>query len=205
MRDFEGFDNVGLPKAKGWTVIDIVYFWSVVNVMIEKGCVVTVKMSTIIFRSGSIPVSGVIMASKSNKSKQRMWSQESMTAAVNAVNNEGSSLRATCRLYNVPIETLRRRVMGQVDVECRPGPQTILSKEEDCLAEYCIEMADRGFGLGKEDVMRFAFQIAEKMNKSHPFQNGMEGRGWYGRLLEPSSPSSSSIFSATVSLQSNVF
>ena len=82
-----------------------------------------------------------------------------MTAAVNAVNNEGRSLRATCRLYNVPIE---RRVMGQVDVECRPGPQTILSKEEeDCLAEYCIEMADRGFGLCREDVMRFAFQIAE--------------------------------------------
>ena len=107
-----------------------------------------------------------------------------MTAAVNAVNNEGSSLHAASRLYNVPIESLRRRVIGQVDVECRPGPQTVLSKEEeDRLAEYCIEMADRGFGLGREDVMRFAFQIAEKMNKSHPFQNGMAGRGWYEGFL----------------------
>ena len=106
-----------------------------------------------------------------------------MTAAVNAVNNEGSSLRAASRLYNVPIESLRRRVIGQVDVECRPSPQTVLSKEEDHLAKYCIEMADRGFGLAREDVTRFAFQIAEKMNKSHPFQNGMAGRGWYERFL----------------------
>ena len=74
-----------------------------------------------------------------------------MTAAVNAVNKEGSS-RAASRLYNMPIETLRRRVIGQVDIECRPCSQLVLSKE-DRLAEYCIEMADRGFGLGKEDAM----------------------------------------------------
>ena len=83
----------------------------------------------------------------------------------------------------MPIESLRRRVIGQVDVECRPGPQTVLSKEEDRLAEYCIEMADRGFGLGREDVMRFAFQIAKKMNKPHPFQNRIAERGWYEGFL----------------------
>ena len=41
------------------------------------------------------------------------------------------------------------RVIGQVDIECRPCSQPVLSKEEDHLVEYCIEMADRGFGLGK--------------------------------------------------------
>ena len=51
-----------------------------------------------------------------------MWSQDSMTAAVNAVNNEGCSLRAASRLYNVSIGSLQRRVIGQVNVECRPGP-----------------------------------------------------------------------------------
>ena len=57
------------------------------------------------------------------------------------------------------------------------------SFKQRSLVEYCIEMADRGFGLGKEDVMRFAFQIAEKMNESHPFQDGMAGRGWYEGFL----------------------
>ena len=49
----------------------------------------------------------------------------------------------------------------------------MLSKDEESrLEEYCIEMADRGFGLSREDVMRFAFQIAEKMKKPHPFHDG---------------------------------
>ena len=53
-----------------------------------------------------------------------------MTAAVNA-NIQGNSLCAASRLYNVPIESLRRSlVISQVDVECRPGPQTVLSKED---------------------------------------------------------------------------
>jgi hypothetical protein len=122
------------------------------------------------------------MATKGKKRKQ--WSQESMTAAVDAVNKEHSSLRAASRLYNVPIETLRRRVSGQVDIECRPGPQTVLNKDEESrLEEYCIEMADRGFGLSREDVMRFAYQIAEKMKKPHPFQNNTAGRGWYEGFL----------------------
>ena len=68
-----------------------------------------------------------------------------MEAAVKAVNEEGKTLRGASRLYNVPLETLRRRVTGAVDVDCRPGPKTILTKEEeDRLAGYCIEMADCG-------------------------------------------------------------
>lgn len=97
---------------------------------------------------------------------------ESMKAATTAAKEEG---KAASRLYNVPIETLCRRVTSSVDANCRPGPPTILtSEEEDKLAEYCVEMADRGFGL---DVMRFAFQIAERTKKAHPFQNRMAGRG----------------------------
>ena len=67
---------------------------------------------------------------------------------------------------------------GQVDIECRPGPQTVLSKDEESrLEEYCIEVADRGFGLSREDVMWFAYQIAEKMEKPHPFHNNTAGCG----------------------------
>jgi hypothetical protein len=127
---------------------------------------------------------GITMATKGpGKKNRKQWSQESMTAAVGAVNKEYSSLWAASRLYNVPIET-ERRVSGQVDIECGPGPPTVLSKDEESrLEEYCIEMADRGFGLSREDVMRFAYQIAEKMKKPHPFQNNTAGRGWYEGFL----------------------
>ena len=39
-------------------------------------------------------------------------------------------------------------------------------------------MSDRGFGLNREDIMRLAFTIAERSGRSHPFHDGMAGRGW---------------------------
>ena len=92
---------------------------------------------------------------------------------------EGNGLRHAARLHNVPVETLRRRVIGAVSSDCKPGPTTILTKEEEeCLAHYVIEMADRGFGLQSEDLLRTAFTIVDRSGRPHPFQNGMAGRGW---------------------------
>ena len=101
-----------------------------------------------------------------------------MMEAVAFVQN-GNSLRQAARLYNVPVETLRRRVNGAVSVDCKPGPSTILTKdEEECLAKYVIEMADRGFGLVSEDLMKAAFAIVERSGRPHPFHDGVAGRGW---------------------------
>ena len=59
--------------------------------------------------------------------KSKLWSSESMTAAVESV-KEGKGLREASRLYNIPVETLRRRVIGQVDIDCRPVPNTVLTR-----------------------------------------------------------------------------
>ena len=111
--------------------------------------------------------------------KRKLWTEERMQAAVESI-KEGKGLRQTARLYNVPVETLRRRVNGSVSMGCRPGPATILTdEEEDRLCKYIIQMADMGFGLTTEDIMSIAFKIAEKSHRKHPFSNGMAGRGWF--------------------------
>ena len=75
--------------------------------------------------------------------KRKQWSPESMEAAVNSVRDESTSLREAARLYNVPVETLRRRVTGIVEMNCKPGPPTIFtSEEEDLLAQYLVDIAD---------------------------------------------------------------
>ena len=89
-------------------------------------------------------------------SKRKLWTNESMKAAVAYV-NDGNAVCEAARLYNVPVETLCRRVIGTVDLACKPGPSTILTvEEEDCLA----------------------YVIISKSGRSHPFQNGMAGRAW---------------------------
>ena len=67
-----------------------------------------------------------------------------------------------------------------MSLDCRPGPPTVLTSEEEArLAEYCVAMADMGFGLMREGVMAMAFAIADKTGQDHPFNEGHAGRGWY--------------------------
>jgi len=113
-------------------------------------------------------------------SKRKLWLQESMEAATKSVVEDGKGVREASRLYNVPIETLRRRVTGAVPLGCHPGPHTVLSEEEESrIVEYVATMADMGFGLIREDIMQLAYQIAEKTGKQHPFSNGSAGRSWF--------------------------
>ena len=78
------------------------------------------------------------------------------------------------------METLRRRVLGEVDVVCRPGPPTVLTSiEEERLAVYIADMAEMGFGLSREDVLRLAFKIVDDSGRQHPFTDGLAGRAWF--------------------------
>lgn len=105
-----------------------------------------------------------------------------MSAAVKFV-NEGGGLREAANLHGVPHETLRRRVVGMVDMDSKPGPATVFSKEEkDRIAKCVIVMADMGFGLTCDDIQCLAFNVA---GKKHPFQNDMAGRAWLEGILKP--------------------
>ena len=54
-----------------------------------------------------------------------------MTAAVDSVNSGSMGLREASRIYNIPVETLQRRVRGLVEMNCKPGPCTVLSNEKE--------------------------------------------------------------------------
>ena len=116
----------------------------------------------------------------SMKVKRKQWLPEIMEEACKCVKSESMSPREAARAYNVHVETLRRRVAGIVSLDCRPGPPTVLTSEEKAhLTEYCVAMADMGFGLTREGVMTMVFAIVEKTGRNRPFKSGHAGRGWY--------------------------
>ena len=100
-----------------------------------------------------------------------------MVEAVRSIEEDGKGLREAARNFNVPVETLRRRVAGITSLDAKPGRDTVLTTEEERrLATYIIDMCDMGFGLSRQDVMRVAYSVVEKSGRLHPFTNGMAGR-----------------------------
>lgn len=62
---------------------------------------------------------------------RKLWSLDSMAAALSDVQNGTNGLREAARAYKVPVETQRRRVTEQVSLDSRSGPSTTLTKEEE--------------------------------------------------------------------------
>ena len=95
-------------------------------------------------------------ASCGSKVKRKLWQQDCMLQAIKSVNN-GQGLheaaRAEAHAYNVPVETLRSRVVGitsadarpghgiSTSADARPGHGTVLTSEEESkLSQYIIDM-----------------------------------------------------------------
>ena len=71
--------------------------------------------------------------------------------------------------------------MGKVPLQCRPGPSTgLTAEEEDALMQTASKWRKLDMGLGGcyED------SVAERSRRSHPFKDGMAGRGWLDVFLQ---------------------
>ena len=86
--------------------------------------------------------------------------------------------------FNVPRETLRHQVTGQVRENARVGRPTILSKEEeDEIVEMCQVFGEWGFGLQKEDVKSVVAQFCQRSKRINHFKNGIPGDDWWAGFL----------------------
>ena len=79
-------------------------------------------------RSHSVPAT--LRVSSLRPAKRKQWTQESMTAALRAL-EEGASLTRASRDFGVPRSTLHDRVSGRVVHGVKPGPKPYLDEPEE--------------------------------------------------------------------------
>lgn len=113
-------------------------------------------------------------------SGKQSYTEESLKQAVKDVSEGKLSLRKASLHFGVPKSTLSLYVNGKLEFGGRPGPASVLTKEEEeKLVEYAVHMAQIGYGCTKEQVLNIVAQIVAKDGRPNPFVNGRPGRKWW--------------------------
>lgn len=90
------------------------------------------------------------------RSKRKLWTEENMLAAIEAV-KDGESVRKAAMDFNVPKSTLGDRVSGRTEHGKKSGPEQILALEDEKkLAAYLIDVSKQWHVKSKEIILCMA-------------------------------------------------
>lgn len=97
----------------------------------------------------------------------------------------GISVRKAAKKYSVPVQTLRDRVKGKVDMEkVTMGPAPLLGQEEEAmLVSHLKEMAALGYGYTRQEVTNIASDYAIQLGKKTKQQKPLTLK-WFRGLMK---------------------
>jgi hypothetical protein len=97
--------------------------------------------------------------------QRKKWDLERMKAPVEAIRSKEMGSYKASRVFNVPQTTLERNVndrekISSETIKTKLGRRQVLPCEAgNGLAEHCLMMERKFFGLTMTDVMRLAYQL----------------------------------------------
>uniref|UniRef100_A0A1B6JFL2 DDE-1 domain-containing protein n=2 Tax=Homalodisca TaxID=139475 RepID=A0A1B6JFL2_9HEMI len=108
------------------------------------------------------------------KKKTQKYDEDSLKEAVKEVDN-GSSVYAAARKYNIPYETLRRWSENPPKTP-GSGKATVLSKEEEnYIVEALLYAAKCGYPLDRKDLQYMVCSYVKSVGRKTPFKDDMPG------------------------------
>lgn len=103
----------------------------------------------------------------SKKKSERGYSEEMVRAALDDVEMKNITIRGSARLHGIPESTLRRRLRDPRGENVNMGGPTIFTKSEETqLAQHCIEMAERGYGYTRWQIIEIARNMSTAKEKN---------------------------------------
>jgi hypothetical protein len=107
--------------------------------------------------------------------QRKKWNPERMKAPVEAIRSKEMGSYKASRVFNVPQTTLERYVNDRQKIsseamKTKLGRKQVLPCEaENGLAEHCLLIERKFFGLTMTDVMRLAYQLAVRNGIENQF------------------------------------
>ena len=119
------------------------------------------------------------------KGNRQTWSPGDLQNALREIKDKTFTLRAASRAYNIPKSTLsdylKRRGHAGETIQA-PGKNPVFSPEiEKEISDYALDLSNIYYGIGKEEICRLAYDVAERNNIDHPFnrQKKTAGNDWF--------------------------
>lgn len=120
---------------------------------------------------------------KEGKIYSKGYSESELDKALEAIKNGMGKLTAA-KKFNIPRATLQFRLSKEF-VKSRPGPDTVLSsQEENQLVQWIIESCRKGFPRRKEDIIQSVKLFLIANPRSNSFIENTPGEGWYKLFLK---------------------
>ncbi|KAK9694427.1 Tc5 transposase DNA-binding domain [Popillia japonica] len=88
------------------------------------------------------------------------------------------------KLYNIPRITLIGKIKGTYPEECKSGVPTVLSREEDILVNWILNMAKMGFPINKDQLLDNVTMLCRELKRHNKFNDGRPGRHWFEGFLK---------------------
>lgn len=119
------------------------------------------------------------------KGERQSWDSGNMQKAIEAV-KDGMAFLTAATTYNVPRNTLKRRVLNQNmratgNKKEFGGFKSVFTREQEQeIYNHLLMLETRFFGMTIKDLQSSAFELAEKNNLPHNFNKDtrMAGKGW---------------------------
>lgn len=107
--------------------------------------------------------------------KRENFSQSNLTAAVEAVINDGMSKKSAAKKFSVSRSTLQHRIKNpHQKISCGPAP-VLSEEEENILEKWILESSRKGFPQRKDDLLVSVKQYLDKNERTSIFKNNYPG------------------------------
>lgn len=123
------------------------------------------------------------MPKSAKGTKYRKTYEESVLQKALEEIRQGAAIQSTAKKYSLPRSTVQFR-LGSKFRKVRPGPNTVLTKEEeDLLEEWINECARKGFPRRKQDIKAAVKIFLKEKPRPHSFKELIPGEHWYKSFL----------------------
>lgn len=120
------------------------------------------------------------------KSDQQTWDAGAMQRAIEAVTNDGMAYSTAAKMFSVPRNTLKRRVLGK-NIDAKGNKKVlgkfraVFSEEQEAeLVRHILDLEVRFFGVTISDLRSLAYSLAKKNEIPNNFnkETRMAGLDW---------------------------